>query len=417
MIKNDINYLIKHTKFPFLWSSQILSQLTINMMNFLLLVRIYENTNSTLATSLLWVSYAIPVLIIGPIASALVDYWDRRNILIFTNLLQAIVVLYYALFFREKVFFIYGLTFFYSLINQFYVPAESASVTFVVENKHLPHANGLIFITQQLSLILGFALASIFNRFLGFNTSLIICAVLLFTAFICVIFLPKMKMKINEKGGIEETFFSFFKSIYKGYKYIRTNNNILLTFVLLIIVQVLYSIIIVSVPMIADQLLNIPANLSGIYIVIPAGLGSMLGAIYMPTFLKNKWRKRSLIETSLFTIAILFLIITFLVSLFSTILKIIFSGIIIFFIGAFFIGILIPSQTYLQENTPDEYKGRIFGNMWFITTLATLIPVIFYGAMSEIFGIKILMTLISVVCFLSYYLSKYKVIRFMKNES
>ena len=58
----DFKPLIKNTKFVHLWTSQILSQLTINIMNFLLLIRLFEHTGSTIATSLLWAAYALPAI-------------------------------------------------------------------------------------------------------------------------------------------------------------------------------------------------------------------------------------------------------------------------------------------------------------------------------------------------------------------
>lgn len=405
-MKKDLIFLLKKTKFPYLWSSQILSQVTINMMNFLLLIKLYETTNSTLAVSLLWVSYAMPAIIIGPIASAFVDISDRRLLLIITNFLQSMVILYYALFFRDNVFLVYGTAFFYSLLNQFYVPSESASISSLVSKDHLPRANGLFFITQQLSLVVGFGVASLFKQFFGFNTSLFICSILLFIAFICVIFLPKMKFNNIKHQSIEDSIVTFFRSIYSGYKYIKTSKNILITFLTLILIQVLFSIVVISVPTIAEKILKISAGLSGIYIVIPAGLGSMLGAIYIPLFLKNKWRKRKLIETSLMILSILMFLEVFLVFYLPPVVNIIVSAVIIFFLGIFFTGIIIPSQTFLQEHTHDTYKGRIFGNMWFITTIATIIPVIFYGVITEIFGIKFVMLTISLICFLMYYLSK-----------
>ena len=48
--------LVKNSKFVYVWLSQILSQLTISIMNFLLLIRLFAVTGSPIATSLLWVA-------------------------------------------------------------------------------------------------------------------------------------------------------------------------------------------------------------------------------------------------------------------------------------------------------------------------------------------------------------------------
>jgi MFS family permease len=60
-----------------------------------------------------------------------------------------------------------------------------------------------------------------------------------------------------------------------------------------------------------------------------------------------------------------------------------------------FIGIIIPSQTFLQEATPGGLRGRVFGNFWFLVTVATILPIIFSGAIVEIFGIRFLCLLLT----------------------
>jgi hypothetical protein len=51
--------VLKNRYFLCLWSSQVLSLLTIHIMNFVLLTRFFERTGSTLATSFLWIAYAL----------------------------------------------------------------------------------------------------------------------------------------------------------------------------------------------------------------------------------------------------------------------------------------------------------------------------------------------------------------------
>jgi len=130
---NEFRPILKNSKFISLWTSQILSQVTINLMNFLLLLKLFEATRSTIATSLLWVAYALPAILIGPIAAASIDLVDKRKMLILTNLLQAVIIFIYALSQHESVFLLYGIAVIYSFLNQFYVPAEQASLPTLVK--------------------------------------------------------------------------------------------------------------------------------------------------------------------------------------------------------------------------------------------------------------------------------------------
>src|SRR5260221_13946401 len=124
---NDLKYLLKNYKFVSLLISQVLSQLTVNILSFLILIKLFQQTGSTIATSFIWIAYALPAIIIGPIAAAFVDFVDKKIILMVTNLLQALAVLVYAiLIYKNLVFLPYAIVFMYSFLNQFYVPAEAA---------------------------------------------------------------------------------------------------------------------------------------------------------------------------------------------------------------------------------------------------------------------------------------------------
>src|SRR3990172_4582927 len=127
--------VLGNTKFVYLWMSQLFSQLTINVTNFLFLLKLFSLTGSTIATSLLWISYALPVILVGPLAAATVDMFDRRSVLMLTNLLQSASIFFYALLANPSIFLLYGLAMTYSFLNQFYVPAEAASLPSVVPKK------------------------------------------------------------------------------------------------------------------------------------------------------------------------------------------------------------------------------------------------------------------------------------------
>ena len=178
--------------FYLLWVSQILSQITLNVMNFLLLARLYDTTGSTIATSLLWVSYSLPTIFFGPVGASLADLVSRRKTLMITNFLQSLVILMFIFTHSYSTFLLFAVVVAYSFLNQFYVPAEMATLPSVVSETKLSRANSLFFLTQQLSLIVGFGFAGIIERWVGFTGALIICSVSLFLAFLSVSFLPKL---------------------------------------------------------------------------------------------------------------------------------------------------------------------------------------------------------------------------------
>ena len=302
----EFKKLLKNYKFVALLISQVLSQFTFNILSFLILIKLFQETGSTIATSFIWIAYALPAIIVGPIAAAAVDFVDKRIVLMSTNLLQAVVVFVYAiLLYKNLVFLPYAIVFTYSFLNQFYVPAEAASLPMFVSDDYLPQANSIFFITQQSSLIIGFGLAGIFDAILGFRITIILMSSLLLVGFISASFLPSRKPENKLARDFEKRVIGFFDEILEGYKFIRDTSKILLPFLLLLGLQVIIAVIVTNLPRIATDILMVSVSKSGIFIMLPAGIGAVIGTMVVSKLLINKHKRGNLISFSMILFAVI----------------------------------------------------------------------------------------------------------------
>ena len=209
-------------------------------------------------------------------------------------------------------------------------------------------------------------------------------------------FFEGRKPKEQLTGHFTKVLKSFFDTIVEGYKFITKNKDVLFPLLILLALQSALGIVVVSLPVIAVQILNISVNYSGVSIVVPAGIGALLGAFYVPRLIKQGWRKKTIIESALGLITFSLLTISLGVPLLPVLLRVMATSILIVATGFSFVGINIPALTFLQEATPEWFRGRVFGNLWFLTTLVTILPVLFSGAISQIFGVRTLLTLMAV---------------------
>jgi len=402
--------LFKNHNFLYLWSSQILSQFTINIMTFLVLIRTYEQTGSTIAASFIWIAYGIPALLIGPIAAAFVDIVDRRKILMVANIAQAFVVLIYALLYQRFLYLSYGVVLGYSLLDQFYVPAEAATLPSVVRKKNLAQANGLFFISQQTATILGFGLAGLISEVIGFGKAMSIGTVLLFLAFLIVSRLPSQKW-----GGLKRTvsfegkIYRFFGKIKEGYVFIRHKKTIFYPFFFLMWLHVSLSILVVNMPEIGATVIRTKPSLAGAFILAPGGLGALAGTFTVSRLLAREFRKKKIIDTALLMLSLAFMTVALVVpsiEFWAGRLVLIF---IFFMVGFSYVSALIPALTFLQMRTPKKLMGRIFGNFWFLTMAVTLLPVLFSATVTEVLGIRPLLFLIGAIAGLILIVSKFYV--------
>lgn len=405
----DYQKLLKNRKFVFLWGSQLLSQLTIQIMNFLILVRLFEETGSTIATTLFWVAYALPAILMGPIGAAFVDIGDRKTTLQVTNVLQALVILLYAMTFEGSIFVSYYVVFFYSLFNQFYVPAESASLPGLVPKDKLPLANSIFFITQQVAIILGFGLAGALSHIVGYQELFFAASAMLFLAFMSVSFLPTLKPSVGKSKAqsFEEKLADFFGKIGEGYTFIKNHKDILLPILLLMGLHSAVAILTINLPLLAKTLLKIQPNLAGLLVVVPAGIGALIGSVTLSKILK-KARKKAIMEGSALGLCITLFAVIIFIPLLPLFLRLLIGGGLFVLLGASYVGLFIPAQTYLQEVTPDGIRGRVFGNFWFMATIAAVLPVIFSGALVEVLGVRSALVLIALFALSIFWFSKKK---------
>jgi hypothetical protein len=410
----DYKPLFKNINFLQLMGSQILSQLTIQIMNFVLILLIFTQTGSTIATSMLWVTFALPAILIGPFGAAASDMFNKRKLLMVTNLFQAIIVFLYSLMYQSSTFLLYGAVFLYSLLNQFYIPAESSTLPSIVDKKHLAQANSIFFLTQQTALIIAFGSAGLLVNYLGFEITIAICSIFLLFAFISVSFLPDMKA-LSRKSKIEDIIYDFFKNISDGFRYIKDNRMVLAPFVLLLSIQISLTIVVVNIPLIVQDIFELSLNRVGPVLLYPGALGAILGALLVPKLLRNGWRKRKLIEVSLDTLIICLFMLIFVIPEMPNMLRSLTGGLTMTLLTASFVGIAIPSTTFIQEVTPGGLRGRVFGNFWFVSTALTVIPVIFSGTVSEVFGIRFLLLILGAIIFGLLYLTKKSAEKFIFN--
>lgn len=57
-----------------------------------------------------------------------------------------------------------------------------------------------------------------------------------------------------------------------------------------------------------------------------------------------------------------------------------------FLLGMAMVSILVPSQTVLQQNTPEEDRGKVFSVLGVAMSGLTLIPVLLTGVLADVFG-------------------------------
>src|SRR5579859_1485507 len=123
-MKTNILRALSEKSFVYLLTSEIFTQLAVNIFNFFLILVVFEQTHSNTAVSGIVLSFTIPAIIFGSFAGAYVDRWNKKTVLVISNLLQVVLLVILAIFFKY-VAVIYIISFLFAMLRQFYIPAET----------------------------------------------------------------------------------------------------------------------------------------------------------------------------------------------------------------------------------------------------------------------------------------------------
>ena len=161
-----------------LWSASVISMLGEWFNTIALFLIIYDSTESEFLLGLLFTMRMVCFALFQPFGGLLADRINRKNIMIWTNILQVFLALSFLVAQdAEHIGWIYLLTGLMMVLHGMYVTAERASLPNIVPKEHLATANALDAASWSTALCVGAMLGGIVVEYYGTDTAFIIDAV------------------------------------------------------------------------------------------------------------------------------------------------------------------------------------------------------------------------------------------------
>src|SRR5687767_1307664 len=136
--------LLRRRNFGLLWFGGLISVAGDWVLFAALPFFVYQRTGSTLATAGMIVAELVPHVVLGTVAGVFVDRWDRRAILVVTNVAQAVTVAVLILVAEPgMLWLVYVVAAAQSSLAALSGPAETSLVPALVEDEMLVPANAL----------------------------------------------------------------------------------------------------------------------------------------------------------------------------------------------------------------------------------------------------------------------------------
>ena len=186
--------------------------------------------------------------------------------------------------------------------------------------------------------------------------------------------------------------------------FIRANRSITRSLVYLGITASLIGVLGVVGPAFATEALGLSAK-DFVVIVLPLGIGVVTGVLLLNSYGRVVSRRRT-IETGLIVMGIFLAILSvagpvtrFLQHVTSV------SPMLAFLAGIAYACVAIPAQTQLQEDLPEEVRGRVFGVLNMLISTASFLPIIVVGPIADLLGTTAVVFVVAVAISVSGILS------------
>ncbi|MBA3877291.1 MAG: hypothetical protein C0498_10195 [Anaerolinea sp.] len=183
--------------FSLLWVAQLVSTAGSSLTDLAAGIFVWRATGSALAVGLTLMVTAVPSLVVGLLAGVYVDRHDRKRILIWTCLIQGVIVSMIAVVIGIETIALPGLYLLLLLnagVKQFFDPAHDSLIPEIASDEELAAANSFLSIASFGSTAIGFAGAGLLAGSVGLQWAFIIDAGTFVFSAVCISLMGRYPM-------------------------------------------------------------------------------------------------------------------------------------------------------------------------------------------------------------------------------
>jgi MFS family permease len=214
--------------FTIVWAGQLVSVLASSMTQFALTIWAYQETGSALALGAVNTFFLVPFLLLSPIAGAMVDRYNRKVMMMVSDLTAVLAtagLLVIHATGQLQIWHLYIAAVINGLGNTFQWPAYSAAISTMVPKENYSRANGMMSLVFSLPSVLAPMLAGILLPIIQLTGILTIDVVTFFLAIGALLIVNVPQPVKTVEGQAEQG--SLLKDGLYGFKYIFARRSLL----------------------------------------------------------------------------------------------------------------------------------------------------------------------------------------------
>lgn len=169
--------LRQNRNYRYTWMGQVVSEVGDYFNNIAVFALVMEKSGSGLVVSGVMLSRAIPAVLAGPIAGVTLDRWDRKHIMVASDLIRAAVALAFVLTIHQpRPWLLYVLSGLLMFVSPFFTAGRAAILPTIATADELHTANSLTQTTSWATLTAGTLLGGLGAAKLGYSWAFILNA-------------------------------------------------------------------------------------------------------------------------------------------------------------------------------------------------------------------------------------------------
>lgn len=356
----------------------------------------------------------LPALLIAPFAGVIGDRLNRKTIMVVTDLVSSIVILWlgalsYLGMMNLPILMIVQVII--SLLNGMFESATRGMLPKLVNKDELTKSNSMVASLKSISFMLGPVLGAMLYANFGITIIFLVNGISFSMSAISETMISYLHVKRELSVGIS----GILNDLSEGFKFIMKNKIIRkLCYFFLVVYLLVQPIMGVVLPLFYKTSLQYSDTQYG-YLQAIIIFGMLIGSILVSVVSKkedNITKPITLGSTLLMTSMLAFSALTFpnsflIIGNESILYFVILASVLcLFSVANMFIS--VPVQSYIQKETPDEYMSRVFSLISMISKGGMPIGALIYGVILNklevhwtVMGMTILMVLISVIFLIS----------------
>lgn len=396
--------LFRYRNFVKLWTAQLLGQIGMNALHFILVIQVFERTGNNFAVGILVALLSIPGIFTTQLSGIFADNFSRRKLLVAINIVRMAVTVLILISFKLPAMLIL-LAFFITMASQAMVPVVQSIIPDLVPKEKLMEANSLYTFSIYGALLIGFGVAGPLLQYTGQLISLITLSGMFLVATLLYKNLPDLN---SRHKGAKKTILERLdvgrlkKQFFEGIHYITKNPIVLIIIGQVAFIFAVERSVVALVPSLAQNYFNFSISAISFYMIIPLAIGTIIG-IGVVNHFKRRHPLYKLITVGLVLDAIVLLLFPLYNELAGWIftwtglalnnplpLKL-YAIVLSFVSGLADVLIIVSAQTFIHKHVDPEIRGRVFASLMTAMSLVGVPMVLIISLFADIVNILVTM--------------------------